>query len=528
MLWYCLLPGTAQANLTHPQQTLLPEDIEHIVEQLYQENNYSPLWLTEKGIKPQARVIVDVLTNSYQEGLNPEDYLLSVILQHWNHYDTKGRAYLDLLLTKGLARYIADIQGGRINPCMLDPELFAAARHPGTSTLTLLKYSVGAQDLAGYLKNLLPSHKDYILLKETLKKYREIAATTPWGVIPDGATLRPGMIDRRVPLIIKRLHATGDLASTGFSGQRYDGAAVAGVQHFQTRFGLKPDGIIGSKTLKAMNRPVEELTRQILINMERWRWLPHHLLGRQILVNIAGYKLRVLEGEQTALEMPVIVGQIYHKTPIFSDEMQHIVINPYWNIPLSIATYETLPNQIDDPNYLTDNQIKVFEGWDHNSEPIEPEAIDWASLGEGIRKYRFRQEPGPQNALGRFKFIFPNKHSVYLHDTSAHYLFNSNSRAFSHGCIRVSEPAKLAHYLLKDNLKPWDEAAIADQLESGERKVVLLNDPVPVHILYRTVDVDHETKEVFFYPDIYGRDAQLLSSFFTSENHSICLYPPIK
>jgi len=501
-------------------------DVDQIVAQLYAEHDYTPLWITPDGFRPQAKAIVDVLANSWQEGLNPEDYLLPAIFHHWNRTAVTQRAYLDLLLTKGLAKYITDLQWGRINPCLLDPKLFAAARHPGVNTSTLLKYSVGAKDLAGYLHNLLPSHKDYILLKEALAKYRALAKKNPWQTIPGGETLRPGMTDPRVKLITERLQIGGDLPKQYLPTSLYSETVKKGVQRFQTRFGLEPDGIIGPQTLAAMNLPVEKLIQRILINMERWRWLPHHLPGRQILVNIAGYTLSVLEDEQIALEMPVIVGEIFNKTPVFSDKMQYVVINPYWNIPLSITMNELVPAQIKNPNYLTENKIRVFEGWDPDSEPIPPETIDWATLGKGIRKYRLRQDPGPDNSLGRFKFIFPNTYDVYLHDTPAHNLFNQNSRAFSHGCIRVSEPAKLAHYLLKDNQKPWDEAAIAEQLASGERKIVVLKDPVPVHLLYRTVYVDHGTKQVFFYPDVYGRDEQLLSSFFARSPQDVCLSPP--
>ncbi len=509
-----------------PANTPANPSLDDIVHQLYQENNFSPLWIQRNGQRNKAATIVKILADSWTEGLHPEDYLLPSIHSLWYRTSPQALAQLDILLTKGLARYTSDIQGGRINPCMLNPQLFAAARGKEVNIYQLLQQAVAASDLAGFMKNLLPAHNEYRLLKEALSRYRNIASASTWSPIAYGPVLRPGMKDSRVPSIIKRLQAGGDLPDTIIPTMQYTEETAAGIVSFQKRFNLAADGVVGDKTLAALNISPNSLIKRILINLERWRWLPHKLQGLHIFVNIASFQLTAFNDNNPPLHMPVIVGKVYNKTPVFSDLMRYIVFNPYWNIPLSIAAEEMVPSQIENPDYLTEHNIKIFKGWDASSPAIDPDTLDWVNLGNKIRNYRLRQEPGPGNALGRLKFIFPNKYNIYLHDTPTQNLFNRHQRAFSHGCIRVSDPEKLALYLLQGNRQQWNVENIRQQLGTGKRKVVVLDNPVPVHILYRTVYVDPETHAVHFYPDIYGRDSELLSSFFTEANERICLYPP--
>ena len=509
-----------------PVHTLSHQLLDDIVNQLYQENSFSPFWIHKDGQRSKAATIVQILTDSWSEGLHPEDYLLPFILSLWYNTTPPALAQLDILLTRGLARYITDIQGGRINPCMLNPQLFASARSKDINIHKMLQQAVAAPDLEKFMKRLLPDHREYRLLKGALSRYRNIATASTWSPIPYGPTLRPGMQDPRVPSIITRLKASGDLPDTISSTMEYTEETATGIISFQKRFNLATDGVIGDKTLAALNTSVHSLIQRILINLERWRWLPQKLEGMQIFVNIASFQLTAFNNEDPPLHMPVIVGKVYNKTPVFSDLMRYIVFNPYWNIPLSIAANEMVPSQIENPAYLTENNIKIFKGWDASSPAIDPDTIDWLNLGNKIRNYRLRQEPGTDNALGRLKFIFPNKYNIYFHDTPTQNLFTRNQRAFSHGCIRISDPEKLAFYILQGNKKPWDTETIRQKIVTGQRKVVVLDNPIPVHILYRTVYVDPETNAVHFYPDIYGRDSELLSSFFTEANERICLYPP--
>ncbi len=273
-----------------------------------------------------------------------------------------------------------------------------------------------------------------------------------------------------------------------------------------------------------MNTPVEDHIRRIILNMERWRWLPHTLDGQRLMVNIAGFRLAGIQDEQREITMRVIVGKVYHKTPVFSHTMRYLEINPFWNIPDSIAINEIVPKMIHDPNYLQKKHIRIFSGWQNNAREINPQSIDWQTIGSSIKRYRLRQDPGPDNALGTIKFMFPNRYNVYLHDTPGHRLFKRNKRSFSHGCIRVSDPQGLAMYLLGKDGKNWSRQKIQSLIGTGKRLVVPLQHPFPVHILYRTVFVDPKDGAVHFFEDIYGRDALLAEALFTNGQPAQCRY----
>lgn len=249
--------------------------------------------------------------------------------------------------------------------------------------------------------------------------------------------------------------------------------------------------------------------------MERWRWLPNKLDGRRILVNIAGFRLTGINDQKIEISMPVIVGKVQHKTPVFNQIMTYIEFNPYWNIPPSIARNEIIGKVIEDPNYLQKQRIRIFSGWQQNAPEVAPESINWTAIGRGINQYRLRQEPGSGNALGTVKFMFPNNNNIYMHDTPSQSLFKRSKRAFSHGCIRLSRPLDLAWYILKNDHQMISRTQIQKQITSKKRKIFILNQPLPVHILYRTVQIDQNDGTVHFYDDIYGRDARLADALFT-------------
>ncbi len=516
---------------TQQPEDLLTSDLlfefNTVVEKFYQTREYTPLWLDTNGPTQQAKYLFETLTNSWQHGLYPNDYLADQINSLWYFQTPAHLAQLDLLLTKGLLRYLTDINIGRINPCLLAPELFSGARNTAIDISALLVKSVESANIKDFLNSQLPSHQEYILLKNTLFRYRKLAEEFTFPVIPQGQSLKPGMYDSRIDSIARRLYISGDLSDTSIiQRKQYNDDLVEAVKKFQIRFNLEPDGIIGQQTIKALNTPIEELIKRILINMERWRWLPRTMANKQVLVNIAGFQLTALEKKQISTQMRVIVGKTYQKTPVFSDSIRYVVINPYWNIPDNIAINDIVPNQIADPEYIKNNNIKIFSSWNDDTQEIQPESINWGSIGKNIKRYRLRQDSGPLNSLGRIKFIFPNKHHVYLHDTPSRNLFSKSQRALSHGCIRISKPEELAIFLLKDNRRAWNLEKVRQQIKSGARKIVPLDDAAGIHLLYRTVSVDPVSEEVFFFSDIYGRDQLLIDSFFTSDNKNICLYPP--
>lgn len=249
--------------------------------------------------------------------------------------------------------------------------------------------------------------------------------------------------------------------------------------------------------------------------MERYRWLNHHIEEPFIVVNIAGFWAAGTKNGGFEIEMPVIVGKEYHETPVFSDGIKYIEFNPYWNVPASIVLKEMLPKLKKDPNYLKKRNFRVFSSWQADAKELDSTTVNWQGMGEKeITRLHIRQEPGPRNALGTVKFIFPNKYSVYLHDTPSHGLFKMEKRTFSHGCIRVSKPAELASYILGNDAEGWGIERIKEIIASGKREVVLLKKPFPIHILYRTVIVNPNNDKVHFSKDIYGRDTLLEKALF--------------
>jgi murein L,D-transpeptidase YcbB/YkuD len=276
---------------------------------------------------------------------------------------------------------------------------------------------------------------------------------------------------------------------------------------FQKRHGLKADGAVGRETINALNVPLRQRVRQMELNLERLRWILGGLEERFIVVNIANFQLDVIENDKSVLSIKVVVGKPYLKTPVFTAKMTHIVINPVWNIPDSIARKEILKKIKKDPQYLSDQNIKVFKGWEPQEQPIDPKDIDWSKVSEKALPYRFRQEPGPLNPLGNLKFMLPNEFDVYLHDTPSKGLFSRSTRSFSHGCIRIEKPLELAEYLFRDD-PGWSQKELSAAIEKGAEQIITIPHPMNVHFLYLTTWVD-DKGVVQFRNDTYGRDAGL-------------------
>jgi murein L,D-transpeptidase YcbB/YkuD len=311
-------------------------------------------------------------------------------------------------------------------------------------------------------------------------------------------------------LLRQRLAAEGFLANLGADDQLlFDDDVEKALKKFQAQNGLETDGILGTQTLQALNISADQRVRQITVNMERWRWLPQSLGDRYILVNIASFNLDVIEQETPILNMRVVAGRSYRKTPVFSDKITYLVINPYWGVPDPIAKKDILPKVKKDINFLINQKIRVFEGWGANTKEIDPNIIDWSTVSETNLRYRFKQDPGSQNALGRIKFMFPNQFDVYLHDTPSRELFAKARRDFSSGCIRIEKPVELAEYLLK-NHPDWPPEKIRSALSGSDVSVqtVKLPEAVDIHILYWTVWLGKDDL-IHFGVDIYDRDTAL-------------------
>lgn len=341
-------------------------------------------------------------------------------------------------------------------------------------------------------------------LEKSLAQYRQLAAQGGWPQVPLGPTLREGDQNERIPILKKRLVASGDLAAWASQGDFFDEFLDEAVLRFQTRHGLTVDGLVGPKTLRELNVPISERILQLGASLERCQPLPPLLERRHILVNIADFTLKLYEDGKLVLAMPVIVGRAYRQTPVFNGRISSLILNPSWNVPHSIATKDLLPKIKKDPDYLRQMHLRVTRDWTLNTE-IDPATIKWARLSRAYFPYRLRQDPGPDNALGRVKFPFPNPYDVYLHDTPARELFDKDARTFSSGCIRLAKPLELAVYLLQGTPLGSMEALIEEIANEEPQQKVIIPSPIAVHIVYLTAWVDPDGT-VQFRPDVYKRN----------------------
>ena len=349
---------------------------------------------------------------------------------------------------------------------------------------------------------------EYSKLQKALLIYKDIADHGGWPSVSKGAKLKKGDRGERVGELKKRLIVTGDLISEGTREENtFDEELHNSVIRFQRRHGLKEDGVIGPETIKTLNVPVEKRIHQIEINMERLKLMPEDMGQRYIAVNIAAFELDVVENKNTVINMKVIVGKPYWYSPLFSAKMAHLVFNPSWYAPNSIAIKEILPKIKKEPDYLVKEGIKVYEKEKGYREELDASAINWADVTVDNFKYRFVQVPGILNPLGKIKFVFPNKYNVYLHDTPAKVLFERSSRAFSHGCIRIEKPIELAEYLLRDD-PAWTKDKILEIIEAGKEIKIKLPSPIDIHVLYLTAWVDKDNI-VQFREDVYERDKRI-------------------
>jgi len=485
--------------------------------EFYHARDMEPLWTGSGGPNPNAGILRSTLDAADTQGLNPADYSVAQIARYWEAGDPATLARLELLLTLSLADYIADLAEGRLRPRRIDPELFPTARDNEFDPAVLLKTCLACRDLREFLEEQAPPFAQYRELRAKLAEFRALAAKGGWPRVPAGPSLKPGAHDARVPALRRRLDVTGELAGGDGAGDdgAYDEPLVGAVRTFQRRHGLTIDGIAGRATVAAMNVAAEQRVRQVIINMESWRWVSRDPGDWLITVNIPGFELRAWRAGKEELDMPVIVGEQYHMTPVFTDKIRYVEVNPYWDIPESIAEKEMLPKLRKDPAALAKEHIRLFRGPAAGRNEVDPATVDWGVLRPAdMAGYRLRQDPGPENSLGRLAFIFPNQFAVYLHDTPAKALFERPKRAFSHGCIRVARPRELAAYLLGGEAAGWDDQRLGRLIDGGRNEIVHLDRPLPIFILYNTAFADPETHEVYFYNDVYGRDALLEKALF--------------
>jgi murein L,D-transpeptidase YcbB/YkuD len=480
----------------------------------YEQRAYRVAWSGNEGPLPQAYQLRQAIQASYAEGLRPEDYHLELIdaaLERLPQEADRLRSTvphlivdLDLLLTDAFLVYASHLVNGHVNPETIDPEWFINGSE--TDLVQVLRDALSSGRIEDALDDLNAAPHCARGLKTALARYRGLADEGGWPLIPAGAKMEKGDRGERVKLLKERLAVVGyGPYGSGSDPDRFDESLDNAVRHFQEGHGLEVDGIVGRNTIAELNVTAAERARQIMVNMERWRWLPRDLGERYLMVNVANFEVRVFEAEEQVMSMRAIVGRNYRRTPVFSDVMTYLVINPYWNVPNSIAVKDKLPILKEDRGYLAENNMKVFASWAADAPELDPDTIDWEEFTEDTFPLRLRQDPGPSNALGRIKFMFPNKFNVYLHDTPARTLFDQTVRNFSSGCIRIDKPLELAEYLLRAD-PAWSRPAILAAIDRNEEQTVRLPEPIRVYILYCTAWVDDDG-QVQFRRDIYGRDA---------------------
>jgi murein L,D-transpeptidase YcbB/YkuD len=482
----------------------------------YERRGYAPAWINSNGISSQADSLMGMLQDTEKEGLRATDYHFAEIERLVDKtkklpiatlaMNAAAATDLEFLLTDAFLIYGAHLLAGKVNPETFDPEWHA--RRKVADLAEKLEDALTSGSIEKTLQSFLPQQPGYESLQEALAHYKDLVSKERWDRIPDGSKLQKGDRNERVALVRKRL-STSDMVNTIHSNEEdlFDEALEQAVRQFQELHGLETDGVIGSATLSALNVPLEDRIRQIELNLERWRWLPQDLGTRYILVNIPQFALTVMEQSEPVMRMKVIVGKKYRRTPVFSDRMTYLVLSPFWNVPPSIAVKDKLPIIQKDPEYLSREHFRVFQGWGAEAQEIDPVTIDWSKLTPDNFPYRLRQDPGPGNALGPVKFMFPNKFNVYLHGTSSPELFKKNVRTLSSGCIRIEKPLDLAAYLFQDD-PDWTQQKVLEFIEKYEEKTVQLTNPIVVHLQYWTAWVD-DSKQVNFREDIYGRDKLL-------------------
>jgi murein L,D-transpeptidase YcbB/YkuD len=488
------------------------------LQKFYEPTGYSPVWVQGAEPGPRALSLIELFRDAGKKGLDPEDYDAS----RWEERiralqgSSIGPAVarFDVALTVCTMRYVSDLRIGRINPhhfkfgLGLEQKKYNLAQFLRDRIMT-------TSNPQAILDEVEPPFAGYRRTEQALARYLELARTDDGEKFPDVTKpIDPGQSYAGVPRLARFLRLVGDLpadAALPSDAQTYSGPLLDAVKRFQRRHGLDADGRLGPGTIKQLNVPLQDRVRQLQLTLERWRWLPAEFSAPPIIVNIPDFRLRALdENNNVAMDMRVVVGKAMRtQTPVFTRDMIYVVLRPYWNVPPSILRGEIVPAIQRDRDYIArkNYEVTTHGGKVVTSGEVSDEVL--AQLRAG--KLAVRQKPGPSNALGLVKLIFPNEHNVYLHSTPSQELFSRSRRDFSHGCIRVEKPAELAAWVLRNN-PGWTLERVQQGMQSGKDDVTVnLAKRVPVFIVYGTA-LAYENGEVHFSDDIYGHDASLAAA----------------
>jgi murein L,D-transpeptidase YcbB/YkuD len=486
------------------------------VKEFYEGAGYKPAWSQNGKLTTQARELIQILDQAEQKGLDSKDYDGERWPERVKALESGGeseaeRVNFDVALTVSGTRYISDLYFGAVNPKILHKD-FDPERKQGDPGKFLREQVAGASNVKEALARVECPYPGYQRTLAALQKYIQMAKEEARDPLPAvQKPIEPGQTYSGMDKLVQRLKFLGDLAqsaSVAAEANTYSGEVVEAVKRFQVRHGIEADGKLGAQTIMELNEPMSNRVKQLRLSLERWRWLPYELPEPPIIVNIPEFKLRAIDAPgKPALAMSVVVGKAMDtETPVLEEDMEYIVFWPYWNVPPSILRGEMLPKIAKDPSYLSRNGYEVAT--------LSGNVVTDGAVSNGVLsqlragKLMVRQKPGPKNALGLIKFIFPNDNNVYLHSTPAQALFGKARRDFSHGCIRVEDPKALAAWVLKNNTD-WTKERIENAFAAGKEEQVKLKRTIPVLVLYATA-LAEEDGRVFFLKDIYGHDKALL------------------
>lgn len=467
----------------------------------YGARHFAPIWLKTASdgsvsFSPAADKILAVFKNATAEGFRPSDYLTPAIDLGGAGTDPQKLAAVEAAFSASTVRYAQNAFGGRVAPQTVSPDIDPTKNQIDPADL-LIKLG-DSSDPDKILYGFDPKEREFVQLKAALAKFDDTSA--PLQVkVPSGPTLNPGATQARVALLRQRLHVPAPETATN----RYGPDLVSAVKAFQKQMGLSVDGIVGRGTLAALNADAPISRDDIIANMERWRWLPRDSGKFHVLVNIPEFRVDVIDHDQTIYSTRIVVGKPSTPTPVFSNEIRYVVVNPYWNVPASIVAKEIIPHMEANPDYLNRENMQVLQG----AKVVNAAAINWANASGSHFPFSVRQRPGASNALGRVKFLFPNSHAVYLHDTDAKYLFAKSVRAYSHGCVRVQNPMDFATALLK--YEPDLNGPVLESMYGQDPRWVPLKVKIPVNIAYFTLRVDPDGT-IHSFADIYGINKKLI------------------
>ena len=510
--------------------SLKSEEKQSFLRKAYKQLLFTPVWMHEKGLSLAAKELFDYI--AHDETLDKEGKLYrdsrtlkrmaeNLYARGGDIYDKVSLEFKITQLYKGYVDYsfFGSINWGAFqariaNLKVNDVSTEWVLHRPGVYPAKILEQAAFGSSLKKMFDALQPTAYHYKALQQALVRYMKIKEAGGWEPIWLEGKLTPGQRDHAVYALRERLRATGDYVGCdeGEEEERYDACLQKAVKRFQKRNGLKPDAVVGPVTLKVLNIPVEERITKIRLNLDRLKWLNEREGNRHIIINIPDFKLYFEEDGKLIQTMRVVTGKPNHPTPIFSDTVEFIVLNPYWNIPTSIIQKEMIPQLLRNPNAMARQGIEIRAGWGKDAPKVNPRSVNWAQYRYSKTvPYRFAQVPGYKNALGKVKFLFPNKFSVYMHDTPSKHLFKRSKRAFSHGCIRLQKPRALLK-TFSDFNEDVDYDKAQKTLKGKEKTFLKLNHKVPIDVIYLTAWVDYDGV-LQFRDDIYHYDEMQLKSF---------------